>query len=78
MCVGGGDSPRGGGHDAASAVRRGPAAAAPLRRVVVHPEIVSELVGEGDGGAQRVVRVVLRRASEERIFLFFQSNTATR
>lgn len=55
------DSPRGGSHDAASAVHRHPAAATPLRGVVVHPEVVSELVGQSDRGTQWVVRMILRR-----------------
>jgi len=53
------NSPGRRGHDAASPVHGHPAAAPPLRRVVVHPEVVSQLVGQGHGGAQGVLRVVL-------------------
>lgn len=49
------DSPSRGRHDAAAAICGDPAAAAPLRRVVVHPEIVPQLVGQGDCSPQRVV-----------------------
>lgn len=52
-------SPGGGSHDAASTIGGDSAAAAPLRRVVVHSEIVPELVGQRDCGSQRVVRMVL-------------------
>lgn len=52
-------SPSGGRHDAAAVVGRHPTTAAPLRRVVIHAKVVSELVGQGDRRSQGVVRVVL-------------------
>ena len=59
MMLEGSNSPCGRGHDAASPVHRHPAATPPLWRVVVHPKVVPQLVGQGHGGTQRVLRVVL-------------------
>lgn len=56
-----GVSPCGGRHDAAAAVHGHPAAAAALRRVVVHAEIVAELVSQRHRCAQRIVGVILRQ-----------------
>lgn len=52
-------SPCGGRHDAAAAVHRHPAAAAALGRVVIHAEIVAQLVRQRHGRAQRVLGVIL-------------------
>lgn len=54
------DSPGGRSHDAAPSVYSHPAAASPLWSVVVHPEVVTELMGQCDGGTKWVVRMVLR------------------
>lgn len=55
--------PGGGGHDAAATVHCHPAATASLRSVMVHPKIVSELVGQSDGCTERVIRMVHDYAS---------------
>lgn len=47
--------PGGGVHDAASFVRSHSAAAAPLQSVVVHPEIVAQLVCQGHGRTKGAV-----------------------
>lgn len=59
-------SPGGRSHDATAALRRHPAAAPPLGRVVVHAEVVAQLVGQRDGGTQGVVRMILKSKRRSR------------
>lgn len=54
-----GPLPCGGGHDAASTVDSHPTTAATLRGVVVHAEVVSQLMCQSHGCTQRVLRVIL-------------------
>lgn len=61
-----GTSPRRRGHDAAAAISGHPAAAAALRGVVVHPKVVSELVGQSHRRPQRVLRVILRLVQRDK------------
>ncbi len=59
-------SPGGGGHDTPAAVHGGSAAAAALRRVVVHAEVVSELMGQSNRSAERVIGVILEDRESEK------------
>lgn len=49
------DSPSGGSHDAASTIHSHSTAAPPFWRVMVHPKVVSKLVGQSDCSTQGVV-----------------------